>query len=310
MPEEYEVIIVGGGPAGLTAGLWAARLGLKALLLEREGFGGQLKDVELVEDFPGFAGGVPGPQLCHSMFTQATVAGLAVELKAVSAIRLEGRYKIVEADGESYPSKAVILAGGSQRQKLGVPGEEALYSQGVSYCATCDGPFFRGQPVAVVGGGDTACHEALHLCQFAARVTLVHRRGQLRANQALQQKVLGQAKIDFRWNSIVAEVLGGEKVEGLRLRHTGTGEVSVLPVAGVFIAVGLRPNTDYLAGVVPLTPQGKVITNEVMETAVAGIFAAGGIRHQAAGQAVASAGDGATAALSAHRFMRNRSGSG
>ena len=301
--QEYEVIIIGGGPAGLAAGLYTSRARLSSLLIERGMVGGQIADAELVENYPGFAEGVSGLELGQLMHQQATKYGLNTIIAEATDIELKGEKKVVKTTKGNFTTKAVIIASGSERRKLGIPGEEKLTGRGVSYCATCDAPFFKEKPVAVVGGGDAAITEALYLVKFASRVIVIHRRDQLRASRILEERARAEPKIEFLWNSVVEAVEGEDVVKRLSLRQVITGKKSTLDVAGVFIAIGLKPNTDYLKGVLPLDKAGYIITNDRMETEIPGIFAAGDIRLNSAQQAITAAGDGATAAVFAEKFI-------
>jgi len=301
--KKYNVVIIGGGPAGLTAGLYASRAKLSSLLIEKGLVGGQFANAEWVENYPGFPEGISGADLGQLMHQQATKYGLETLVAEATGIELKGKQRVVRTTEGDLMTRAVIIAGGSERQKLGVPGEEEFTGKGVSYCATCDAAFFREQPVAVVGGGDAAVSEAMHLAKFASRVTIVHRRDQLRASRILQEKAFSEAKIDFRWDSIVEEIEGKDKVKGIRLRQVKAGEESTLEVAGVFISIGLKPNTDYLEGILSLDANGLIVTDEKMETKITGIFAAGDIRQNSARQAITAAGDGATAAIYTGRLI-------
>ncbi len=299
----YGVIIIGGGPAGLTAGLYTSRARLKSLLLEKGLVGGQIVNAELIENYPGFPEGISGVELGQLMHQQATKYGLKTITAEVTGIELQGEQKIVKSTEGDFIAKAVIIAGGSERYKLGVPGEEKFTGKGVSYCATCDAAFFRDQPVAVVGGGNAAITEALHLTKFASRVTVIHRRNQLRASRILQEKAFSEPKIEFLWDTVVEEIEGKNVVKRIRLRQVVTGGKSALDITGIFISVGLKPNTDYLKSILPLDASGHVITNDKMETKIPGIFAAGDIRYNSARQLVTAAGDGATAAIYAEKFL-------
>ena len=299
----YDVVIIGGGPAGLTAGLYTARARLNSLLLEKELVGGQIANAEQVENYPGFPEGISGFELGQLIHQQATKYGLKTVLAEATSIGLKNGQKVIKTTEGDFITRAVVIAGGSKRQNLGIPGEEKFIGKGVSYCATCDAAFFKEQPIAVVGGGDAAITEALHLAKFASRVTVIHRRRQLRATRILQEKAFSEPKIEFRWDSTVEEIEGGDFVKRIRLNQVVTREKSMLQVAGVFISIGFKPDTDYLKGILPLDNIGHIIANEKMETAVPGIFAAGDIRSNSGRQAITAAGDGATAAIYADRFL-------
>jgi len=303
MKKDYEVIIIGGGPAGLSAGLYTSRARLSSLLIEKMGVGGQIADAEQVDNYPGFPQGIGGFELGQLMHQQATEYGLETLLAEVTGIELQERQKVVKTTEGNFATKAVIIASGSERRKLGIPGEEKFTGKGGSYCATCDAPLFREKPVAVVGGGDAAITEALHLAKFASKVTVIHRRDQLRASRILQEKAFADPKIEFLWDSVAEEIEGTDLVQRIRLHQVKTGKESTLDISGIFISVGLKPNTDYLKGVLPLDAAGYIITNDKMETEIPGILAAGDIRHNSARQAITAAGDGATAAIYAERFI-------
>ncbi|RLC68988.1 MAG: thioredoxin-disulfide reductase [Chloroflexi bacterium] len=299
----YEVVIIGGGPAGLTAGLYAARAGLKALLLERGLFGGQLVNARLVENYPGFPEGISGAELGELMRQQAAKYGLEMLTVEVTGISSGHPYQIFTTEGD-IQAESIVIATGSEYRKLGVPGEEKLAGRGVSYCATCDSFFFRDQEVAVVGGGDTAVTDALELVQHCRKVYVIHRRDQLRAAKALQEKAFAQPKIEFLWNTVVEEAIGNDRLEGLRLRNVKSGQPSELKVNGLFIAVGLEPNSQPFSNLLKLDQGGFIITDELMRTSAPGIFAAGDVRHSSARQAITAAGDGAVASKSAFEYLR------
>ena len=303
MDNRYDVVIIGGGPAGLTAGLYASRARLNSLLIERGLVGGQIANAERVENYPGFPEGIGGPELGQLMHQQAAQYGLKTVIAEATGIELQKGQKLVKTTEGDFIARAVIIAGGSKRQILDVPGEEEFTGKGVSYCATCDAAFFREQPVAVVGGSDAALTEALHLAKFASRITVIHRRRQLRATRILQERAFAEPKIEFRWDSTVEKIEGENVVKRIGLNQVKTGEKSALEVAGVFISIGFQPDTDYLKGILPLDAVGHIITNEKMETEIPGILAAGDIRQDSARQAITAAGDGATAAIYAERFL-------
>ncbi len=299
----YDVVIIGGGPAGLTAGLYTSRGRLTSLLIEKGITGGQIVNAELVENFPGFPHGIGGYDLGELLTQQASRYGLETTNAEVTGLEVKAEHKIVHTTNGDFTARSVILAGGSNPVTLDAPGESRLTGHGVSYCATCDAAFFRDQPVAVVGGGDAAITEALHLTKFASAVTVIHRRDKLRASAILQERAFANPKVEFAWDSVVAEVEGKDVVESLRLSNVHQGPDSSLAVDGVFVAIGFRPATGYLEGIVELDATGHVVTNEKMETGVPGILAAGDIRHNSARQAVAAAGDGATAAIFAEKYL-------
>ena len=304
MNKEYELIIIGGGPAGLTAGIYASRARLRSLLIEKGIMGGLIANAEMVENYPGFPQGISGIELGQLMYEQAVKYGLETVTSEVTGIELGEDSKTVNTDQGEFKAKAVIIAGGSELSKLGVPGEESFTGRGVSYCATCDGAFFRDKKVAVIGGGDAAITEALHLTKFASRVVVIHRRDQLRASKIVEEKAFAEPKMEFLWDTVAEEIHGDKFVEGLKLRNVKTGEISSLKVDGVFIYVGIKPNTSYLKDILRLDDTGHITVNDLGETELAGVFAAGDIRHNSIRQVIAAAGDGATAALSAERFIR------
>lgn len=300
---DYHVIIVGGGPAGLTAGLYTSRARLDTLLLEKAVPGGQITMAENVENYPGFPEGINGWDLGTAMLQQVERYGLEKLAAEVTGLELDGELKKVKTTEGDFRAKVVIVSGGSERGKLGVPGEDRLLGRGVSVCATCDGAFFTNEAVAVVGGGNAAVSEALALTRHAAKVFVIHRRDQLRATKVVQERLFAEPKIELIWDTVVEEVVGEEKVEKLRLKNVKSGAVSMLEVAAVFVATGLRPNTGYLRGLLDLDEQGHIMVNMLMETSAAGVLAAGDIRHGSIKQCIAAAGDGAIAAVTAERLI-------
>jgi len=301
--EKYEAIIIGGGPAGLTAGLYTSRSGLKSLLVERGIVGGQIINATLVENYPGFPQGISGAELGSLMHQQAVKYGLEVVNAEVTGISQGKPYSISITEGD-FEATAIIIAAGSEYRKLGISGEERLVGHGISYCATCDGFFFRDREVAIVGGGDTAITDALELTRHAKKVYVIHRRDQLRAGYILQQRALAEPKLEFIWTTVVEEILGEKLVRGLKLRNVKTGQSSILEVAGVFIAVGLMPNSRIFFDIVNLDDAGYIVTDEAMATSTPGIFAAGDIRKNSPHQIGAAVGDGVTAAISAFKYVQ------
>ena len=299
----YDVIIIGGGPAGLSAGLYTSRARLNSLLIEKGLVGGQITNAERIENYPGFHEGISGIELADRMHQQATKYGLKTVLAEATGIQFQEEKKVVRTNKDDFTAKVIILAGGSRHQKLGIPGEEEFTGKGVSYCATCDGFFFKDQPVTVVGGGDAAITQALHLAKLASKITVIHRRRRLRASRILQEKAYSEPKIDFLWDTIVEKIEGKDSVKQVQLHQIVTGEYSTLPVVGIFISIGLKPDTNYLTGIIPLDAFGHIITNEKMEAKIPGILAAGDIRHNSARQAITATGDGATAAIYTEQFL-------
>jgi thioredoxin reductase (NADPH) len=301
-----DVIIIGSGPAGYTAGVYTARASLRPLLFEGAvTAGGALMNTTDVENFPGFAQGIMGPELMTAMRDQADRFGAEIITDDIVAADLAGPVKTVrDGAGNEYRARSVILAMGSAYRELGVPGEKLLSGHGVSWCATCDGFFFRDQHIAVVGGGDSAVEEATFLTRFAQTVTIVHRRDELRASKIMQQRALDNDRIRFAWNQQVSEVLGDGKVSGLRLRDTVTGDESTLDVTGVFIAIGHDPRNELVHGQVDLDAEGYVkVAVPTTHTNLPGVFAAGDLVDHHYRQAITAAGSGCAAALDAERFL-------
>jgi thioredoxin reductase (NADPH) len=303
---DYDIVIVGAGPAGLTAGIYAGRARLKTLLLEKLIHGGQVMTTDLVENYPGFPEGISGFELSDRMRKQAERFGLEFRRGEVLGLEPGPDGHLLRLEGEELRAGAVIIASGARYRNLGVPGEKALTGKGVSYCATCDGALYRGETIAVVGGGDTALTDTLFLCRFAEKIHLIHRRDALRGEKFLQEQVFAQekkGKVEIHWSTVVEEIQGKQAVETLKLRNVKTGEVSPLPVAGVFIFVGITPNTAWLEGRVPLDEWGFVFTNTEMATSIPGIFAAGDVRSKLLRQIATAVGDGAIAAFAAEAYL-------
>ena len=301
---KHDAIIVGAGPAGLAAGLYTSRAGLKSLLIERGISGGQMVNATLVENYPGFVDGISGSELGSLMHRQATKYGLELVTAEVTGITT-GQSHLVSTTEGSFEAATVIIAAGSEYRKLGAIGEERLIGHGVSYCATCDGFLFRGREVAVVGGGDTAITDALELSRHVTKVHVIHRRDQLRAGHVLQQRAFAHPKLDFIWDTVVEEVIGQELVKGLKLSNVKTEQRSILELDGVFVAIGFMPNSQCFSNILDLNDAGYIITDETMATSVNGIFAAGDIRRNSPRQIAAAVGDGVTAAMSAFRYLQN-----
>jgi len=306
MPADYEIAVAGGGPAGLTAALFAARHGRSTVLLDSLGVGGAILNTERVEDFPGFPEGVPGFELAPRMQEQVMDAGGAFAMGEVRRLEPRGDdWRLVTDDGD-IGAAAVIVATGSRFRKLGVPREEEFEGRGLSTCASCDGPLYQERLVAVCGDGDSALLETLELVGHGVRVVLLHPCETLVGQETYRRRVEDSAQVELRHRTILEEILGDGEVEGIRVRDVGTGASSTLPVAAVFANVGRVPNTSMLEGVVALDEHGHVRTDIWMRTEREGLFAAGDVRADAAGQAISAAGDGATAAVAAHRYLADR----
>ena len=301
--EEYDVIIVGGGPAGLTAGLYTSRAKLKSLLIEGKWPGGQMLNTELIEDYPGFES-IKGAELAQRMEQQVRKLGLNIEMDTVECIKPAGRRKVVQTEsGNQYLTKAVIAAAGGVPRRLGVPGEEELAGLGVSYCAICDGAFFHGQEIAVVGGGDSAVEEGMFLTRYAKKVYILHRRGEFRAQPLLVERAMKDPKIEIMLNTQVKAIHGANSVEYVTIEREGKEER--LNVTGVFAFVGFVPNTSLFCGHVDHDKHGYVVTNERMETSVKGIFAAGDVRSALTRQITTAVGDGTVAAIAAQHYVED-----
>ena len=308
----FDVVILGGGPAGLTAGLYAARAGLKTLLLSGSAGQSQITFTPHVENYPGFPEGVGGYELVQKMKKQAERFGLqavAEDAKAITRKDFGGAAGWEVQAKNAYKTLSIVFASGTSWRKMGIPGEDEFVGRGISYCATCDGPFFRNQEVAVIGGGDTAVEEALFLTRFASKVTLIHRRDRLRATAILQQRAVANEKIGFIWDSVPEAIGGGDEgVSSLTLKNLKSGEVSELKVSGVFFFIGLDPNTELLKGIVEFDRSGYILVDRDMKTSVAGVFAGGDCTAKLLRQVVTACGDGATAAFSAQHYVQDLKG--
>lgn len=300
----HDLVIIGGGPAGLTAALYAGRARLKTLLLEKSGLGGQIILSPNIENFPGLSS-VSTEKLISTMQKQAEELEVEIKTDEATKIIIDSDFKIFCKEA-GYQSKVIIISSGAFPKKLGIPGEDRFLAKGVSYCGTCDGPLFKGKEIFVVGGGDKAVEEAIYLSRYAKKVTLIHRRDALRASKILQEKLFENKKIEVLWNSIPEEILGSRVVEKLRIKNLKTNQVDDIAASGVFIFVGIIPNTEFLKGLVKLDENGFILTDEEMKTSVEGIFAAGDCRRKILTQVITACGDGATAAFCANRYLETK----
>ncbi|MDO5078240.1 MAG: thioredoxin-disulfide reductase [Streptococcus minor] len=304
----YDTLIIGSGPAGMTAALYAARSNLKVGLLERGIYGGQMNNTADIENYPGYEL-ISGPELAEKMYEPLEKFGVEHLFGQVVEVQVEGSVKKVITEDDTFEAKTVILAMGAQHRPLGAPGEAEFNSRGVSYCAVCDGAFFRNQDLLVVGGGDSAVEEAIFLTQFANSVTIVHRRDELRAQKIIQDRAFANEKITFLWDSVVEEIKGDErKVQSVNIRNLKTGEVTEHAFGGVFIYVGLDPMSEAVANLGITDEHGWVVTNELMETNQPGIFAIGDLRQKQLRQITTAVGDGATAAQQAYHYITELEG--
>lgn len=299
----YQLIIIGGGPAGLTAGLYASRARLNVVLLEKGASGGQVLNTDWIDNYPGFIDGLSGFDLAEKMTAHAARFGLETKLAEVASMDLAGPVKKIFLEGgEVLTSQAVIITTGARPNMVGIPGEKELTGKGVSYCATCDAPFYRNLEIAVIGGGDTAIQEAIHLTKFASKVSVIHRRDELRATKIIQEKAFANNKIEFIWNSVATEVIGDKEVEGLKLENKN-GDQSTLAVQGVFVLIGTRPNNEMLPVDQLDMEDGFIKTDMEMRSSLPGVMAAGDICSKTVRQVVNAAGEGAVACLSVEDYL-------
>jgi thioredoxin reductase (NADPH) len=308
----YDAIIIGGGPAGLTAGIYLSRARMSTLLIEKALPGGQAILTEIIENYPGFPHGIAGPELMQKMEEQAVRFGLKIEYGEVAEVKIkegkEDKVKMVKINNKEYKTLTIVLASGAEASKLEVPGEEELRGRGVSYCATCDAPFFKDQKIVVVGGGDTAIEEALYLTKFVQEVTIIHRRDRLRATKILQERVFANKKINFAWDSVVTKILGKEKVESVLVQNKKTYEEKEISCQGVFVFVGNVPNSKFLNESIKLDLKGYILTDDNMMTSQDGIYACGDVRKKLLRQVVTACGEGATAAFVAQKYIEELKG--
>ncbi len=304
--ESYDVVIIGGGPAGLTAGLYTSRARFRTLLIEGALLGGQMTTTEMIENYPGFPQGITGDELSRLMDEQARKFGMEVVTGELVKLDFEGDMKVVQTHESTYRCRALIICTGTEYRKLGVPGEREFTGRGVSYCATCDGAFFKDSHIVVVGGGDSALTEALFLTKFAKELTIIHRRDALRGTKIYQERIFANPKIKILWNSIVHEIKGDSIVRSIVVKNVKSGETREFETDGVFLFVGLEPRTQFLKGLVQLDEDGYILTNEDCETSVKGIFAAGDCRKKRLRQITTAVGDGAIAAFGVQNFLESK----
>src|SRR5690554_207177 len=298
----YDVAIIGGGPGGLSAGIYAARANLKTVIVERGLYGGQMQNTLDIENYPGFDN-IEGPVLSERLYNQALGVGVEWKYGNVQSVKLEGQPKVLNLGDETLEARSVIIASGASPRPLGVPGEAEFTGRGVSYCATCDGALYRGADVIVVGGGDTAIKEAILLTRFANKVTVIHRRDALRAAGILQNRAFANEKITFMWDTVVDKIEGDGRVTGVLARNVKDGSTQVVEAKGVFIYVGVDPVTDFLKGSEILDEWGYILTDEFMATSIPGVYAAGDVRAASLRQIVNAASDGAAAAMKAYEYL-------
>lgn len=305
MTKKYDVVIIGAGPGGMTAALYASRSNLSVLMLDRGIYGGEMNNTGDIENYPGFEL-VTGPDLAEKMYASSTKFGAEYAYGNVSNVEAHGEYKLVQTDEGDYEAKTVVIASGAEHRHLGVKGEEEFSGMGVSYCAVCDAAFFRNSDVVVIGGGDSAIEEGLYLTQLVNKVTVIHRRDQLRAQQIIQKRAFANEKMEFVWNATVEEIVGEtNKVTGVRYTDKETGEEHVVPASGVFIYVGIMPMTEQFKNLGITDDQGWIVTDEKMNTKVPGIFAIGDVRANQLRQIATAVGDGGVAGQQVYEYLIN-----
>jgi len=302
--QKYDVVIIGGGPAGLSAGLYTARAKLGTVLVEKDPLGCNLCLIKRIDNYPGFPDGISGRELTDLMVSQATKFGVQIEAGSVIDVVNDPDFKIVKTDTRNFQAKAIIITTGISKKRQSIDGEEKFQGRGVSYCATCDGPFFKGTSVAIVGGGDEALEEAIFITKFAEQVTIIHSQEELSANEELQKMARSKENISFLMKSKVTKISGKDKVELVEVMNLDVGDTEQLPVGGVFLYIGTRPAKDFLSQIIELDERGYIVTDEDMQTSVEGIFAAGDVRYKKVRQIATAVGDGVTAASSARKYIQ------
>ena len=300
---DYDLVIIGGGPAGLTAGLYAARARLNVIMIEKVVPGGQIIVTDLIENYPGFPEGIGGAELAQKITEQVKKFELNIENNEVVSVDLSEQVKKIQLGDRIITTDTIIIATGASPMKLNIPGEDNFYGKGVSFCATCDGPFFKDRILAAIGGGDTAVQESIFLTRFAKKVYIIHRRDQLRANKTLQERAFANEKIEFVWDSVVTSIEGSSDVEKISIKNVKNGETKELEVDGCFVWVGIQPNTDFLKDTVALDESGFIIVDKNMQTSVSGVYAAGDVRDTPLRQITTAVGDAAIAVSSAEHYI-------
>ena len=303
---DYDLVIIGGGPAGLTAGLYAARARLNVVMIEKVVPGGQIIVTDLIENYPGFPEGIGGAELAQKITEQVKKFELNIENNEVVSVDLSEQVKKIQLGDRIITTDTIIIATGASPMKLNIPGEDNFYGKGVSFCATCDGPFFKDRILAAIGGGDTAVQESIFLTRFAKKVYIIHRRDQLRANKTLQERAFANEKIEFVWDSVVTSIEGSSDVEKISIKNVKNGETKELEVDGCFVWVGVQPNTDFLEDTVALDESGFIIVDKNMQTSVSGVYAAGDVRDTPLRQITTAVGDAAIAVSSAEHYISKR----